>query len=78
MLLFVSPRPTQRLCSFGLLGQIRLSSSRRWQARQHKDQFTREAAVQGLKSRAAFKLLQVASSVFSVVITIADLYTGVD
>ncbi|KAL4927443.1 FtsJ-like methyltransferase-domain-containing protein [Aspergillus undulatus] len=33
-------------------------SSKRWQARQMKDHFTREAAVQGLKSRAAFKLLQ--------------------
>ncbi|KAL4785833.1 FtsJ-like methyltransferase-domain-containing protein [Aspergillus varians] len=38
--------------------QKRVSSSKRWQARQLKDQFTREAAVQGLKSRAAFKLLQ--------------------
>lgn len=37
----------------------RFSSSKRWQARQLKDRFTREAAVQGLKSRAAFKLLQV-------------------
>ncbi|KAL6235414.1 hypothetical protein BDW75DRAFT_250934 [Aspergillus navahoensis] len=36
----------------------RFSSSKRWQARQLKDHFTREAAVQGLKSRAAFKLLQ--------------------
>ncbi|PWY65654.1 23S ribosomal RNA methyltransferase [Aspergillus heteromorphus CBS 117.55] len=34
-------------------------SSKRWQARQLKDHFTREAAVQGLKSRAAFKLLQI-------------------
>ncbi|KAJ5988246.1 hypothetical protein N7481_003456 [Penicillium waksmanii] len=42
-----------------LLGQIRWASSKRWQARQQKDQFTREAAVQGLKSRAAFKLLQI-------------------
>jgi 21S rRNA (uridine2791-2'-O)-methyltransferase len=42
-----------------LLGQIRWASSKRWQARQQKDQFTREATVQGLKSRAAFKLLQV-------------------
>lgn len=42
-----------------VLEQIRLSSSSRWQARQLKDQFTREATVQGLKSRAAFKLLQV-------------------
>lgn len=46
-------------CVSRVLDQIRLSSSKRWQARQHKDQFTREAAVQGLKSRAAFKLLQV-------------------
>ncbi|KAJ9191207.1 hypothetical protein DTO166G4_5249 [Paecilomyces variotii] len=37
----------------------RHSSSKRWQARQLKDRFTREAAVQGLKSRAAFKLLQI-------------------
>ncbi|KAJ9300061.1 hypothetical protein DTO271G3_2178 [Paecilomyces variotii] len=37
----------------------RHSSSKRWQARQLKDHFTREAAVQGLKSRAAFKLLQI-------------------
>jgi 21S rRNA (uridine2791-2'-O)-methyltransferase len=46
------PRP-------GSLSQARQASSKRWQARQQKDQFTREAAVQGLKSRAAFKLLQV-------------------
>ncbi|KAF7587573.1 2' O-ribose methyltransferase [Aspergillus hancockii] len=37
----------------------RPSSSKRWQARQLKDPFTREAAVQGLKSRAAFKLIQI-------------------
>ncbi|RHZ49891.1 RlmE family RNA methyltransferase [Aspergillus thermomutatus] len=37
----------------------RHSSSKRWQARQVKDHFTRAAAVQGLKSRAAFKLLQI-------------------
>lgn len=37
----------------------RLSSSKRWQARQLNDRFSREAAVQGLKSRAAFKLLQI-------------------
>ncbi|KAJ5326105.1 hypothetical protein MYU51_010703 [Penicillium brevicompactum] len=41
------------------LGQVRHASSKRWQARQQKDQFTKEAAVQGLKSRAAFKLLQI-------------------
>lgn len=37
----------------------RHSSSSRWQTRQLRDRYTREAAVQGLKSRAAFKLLQV-------------------
>lgn len=56
--LFLSLRPRGTFV-LGAVGQIRLSSSKRWQARQHKDQFTREAAVQGLKSRAAFKLLQV-------------------
>jgi 21S rRNA (uridine2791-2'-O)-methyltransferase len=53
---FVKPRGSP---AFGVIGQIRQSSSKRWQARQHKDKFAREAAVQGLKSRAAFKLLQV-------------------
>ncbi|KAJ5757846.1 uncharacterized protein N7511_006540 [Penicillium nucicola] len=43
----------------GKLYQARNASSKRWQARQQKDQFTKEAAVQGLKSRAAFKLLQI-------------------
>ncbi|BCR92331.1 RlmE family RNA methyltransferase [Aspergillus chevalieri] len=37
----------------------RHSSSKRWQARQQNDRYTREATVQGLKSRAAFKLLQI-------------------
>ncbi|KIW14586.1 hypothetical protein PV08_07370 [Exophiala spinifera] len=35
------------------------SSSRRWTDRQRGDQFARAAKVQGLKSRAAFKLLQI-------------------
>lgn len=35
------------------------SSSTRWKTRQAGDHFAREARVQGLKSRAAFKLLQV-------------------
>src|SRR5579862_4092846 len=35
------------------------SSSGRWQTRQSRDRFTKEAKVQGLKSRAAFKLLEV-------------------
>jgi 21S rRNA (uridine2791-2'-O)-methyltransferase len=37
-------------------------SSKRWQSRQGKDKFAREARVQGLKSRAAFKLLEVGKS----------------
>ncbi|KEF51572.1 ribosomal RNA large subunit methyltransferase J [Exophiala aquamarina CBS 119918] len=37
----------------------RYASSRRWTDRQGKDQFARAAKVQGLKSRAAFKLLQI-------------------
>ncbi|KAI9724945.1 MAG: hypothetical protein M1812_000221 [Candelaria pacifica] len=35
------------------------SSSKRWQTRQGQDQFAKEAKVQGLKSRAAFKLLEI-------------------
>lgn len=35
------------------------SSSTRWKSRQSKDRFSKEAKVQGLKSRAAFKLLEV-------------------
>lgn len=35
------------------------SSSTRWKSRQGKDSFAKEAKVQGLKSRAAFKLLEV-------------------
>ncbi|THV49899.1 hypothetical protein BGAL_0174g00160 [Botrytis galanthina] len=35
------------------------SSSTRWKSRQGKDAWAREAKVQGLKSRAAFKLLEV-------------------
>ncbi|KAJ5097561.1 hypothetical protein N7456_008282 [Penicillium angulare] len=59
--MFVCPsfRPLRGISGLDVISQIRLSSSKRWQARQHKDQFTREAAVQGLKSRAAFKLLQI-------------------
>jgi hypothetical protein len=37
------------------------SSSTRWKARQGTDHFAREAKVQGLKSRAAFKLLEVST-----------------
>jgi hypothetical protein len=43
----------------GLGSRWRSSSSTRWKSRQGKDFFAREARVQGLKSRAAFKLLEV-------------------
>ena len=35
------------------------SSSKRWQTRQVNDKYARDARVKGLKSRAAFKLLEV-------------------
>jgi 23S rRNA methylase len=59
MFVLRSIRFSQNACHPQAIGQARHASSKRWQARQQKDQFTREAAVQGLKSRAAFKLLQV-------------------
>lgn len=40
------------------------SSSTRWKSRQGKDAFAREAKVKGLKSRAAFKLLEVSCVCF--------------
>lgn len=64
MFALFSIRP-RAIGSSGLFNQIRKASSKRWQARQQKDQFTREAAVQGLKSRAAFKLLQVRTTMIS-------------
>lgn len=64
MFALFSIRP-RAIGSSGLFNQIRKASSKRWQARQQKDQFTREAAVQGLKSRAAFKLLQVRNTMIS-------------
>ncbi|KAL3496961.1 23S ribosomal RNA methyltransferase [Aspergillus germanicus] len=62
MAMILSLWPSKRIeciCQVQQIIQKRLSSSKRWQARQLKDHFTREAAVQGLKSRAAFKLLQI-------------------
>jgi len=42
------------------LSNFRLSSSStRWKSRQCRDPFAREARVKGLRSRAAFKLLEV-------------------
>ncbi|RAL05032.1 RlmE family RNA methyltransferase [Aspergillus ibericus CBS 121593] len=60
LILFLKFSP--KIQSLGVLNPYilkRHSSSKRWQARQLKDHFTRAAAVQGLKSRAAFKLLQI-------------------
>ncbi|KAF2659511.1 FtsJ-domain-containing protein [Lophiostoma macrostomum CBS 122681] len=50
-----------RPCARGSLAFVRhagSSSSTRWKSRQGNDFFAREAKVQGLKSRAAFKLLE--------------------
>ncbi|KAF2835135.1 23S ribosomal RNA methyltransferase [Patellaria atrata CBS 101060] len=53
-----------RLCpreSFFTITELRAassSSSTRWKSRQGRDHFAKEAKVQGLKSRAAFKLLE--------------------
>src|SRR5579871_5002581 len=51
------------------------SSSTRWRARQSRDRFAKEAKVQGLKSRAAFKLLEIDSKyrIFSSGQTVIDL-----
>ncbi|KIW41386.1 uncharacterized protein PV06_06949 [Exophiala oligosperma] len=53
-----STSPTHCSRSISTSG-ARYSSSRRWTDRQRGDQFARAAKVQGLKSRAAFKLLQI-------------------
>ena len=68
-----SPSPTTTITSSNCSIRIRcspdrihlfhttpqLSASKRWQTRQSSDPFTRAAKVSGLKSRAAFKLLQI-------------------
>lgn len=46
-------------CTSGCPRARQSSSSTRWKTRQGNDFFAREARVQGLKSRAAFKLLEV-------------------
>ncbi|PIG87331.1 hypothetical protein AARAC_010823 [Aspergillus arachidicola] len=53
------PSRSRRALAFSPFTPTRPSSSKRWQARQLKDHFTREATAQGLKSRAAFKLIQI-------------------
>ncbi|KAH7419882.1 FtsJ-like methyltransferase-domain-containing protein [Cadophora sp. MPI-SDFR-AT-0126] len=51
------------------------SSSTRWKSRQGRDPFARDAKVQGLKSRAAFKLLEIDSKyrIFKAGQTVVDL-----
>ncbi|KAE9964188.1 hypothetical protein EG328_010715 [Venturia inaequalis] len=51
------------------------SSSTRWKSRQSNDRFSKEAKVQGLKSRAAFKLLEINDKyhLFSSSQTVVDL-----
>ncbi|EXJ93023.1 23S rRNA (-2'-O)-methyltransferase [Capronia epimyces CBS 606.96] len=62
--------PSERRCA-----SSSSKSSRRWNDRQHGDQFARAAKVQGLKSRAAFKLLQINDRyrLFRPGITVVDL-----
>ncbi|MCJ1252173.1 2' O-ribose methyltransferase [Trapelia coarctata] len=54
-------RSPLELCSSLSHASIRhsSSSSKRWQTRAGNDKFSKEARVQGLKSRAAFKLLEI-------------------
>ncbi|KAG4438697.1 hypothetical protein IFR05_005824 [Cadophora sp. M221] len=59
-----------------LIANTRLSSSStRWKSRQGRDSFARDAKVQGLKSRAAFKLLEIDAKyrIFKTGQTVVDL-----
>ena len=58
---FLNGSPTTR--AFIVALRFSSSSSKRWQTRQGKDKFATQAKVQGLKSRAAFKLLEVGSNI---------------
>lgn len=52
--------PACQRCHLGPLETRRsASSSSQWKSRQSKDRFARQAKVQGLKSRAAWKLIEV-------------------
>jgi 23S rRNA U2552 (ribose-2'-O)-methylase RlmE/FtsJ len=52
-------RPPSSTQTIGRYEQIRHASSKRWTARQSQDPYTRAAKLSNLKSRAAFKLLQI-------------------
>lgn len=54
-----SSKPLRQFIFFLPRSSLRFASSKRWVDRQSKDRFARQARVQGLKSRAAFKLLQI-------------------
>ncbi|KND88970.1 hypothetical protein TOPH_06381 [Tolypocladium ophioglossoides CBS 100239] len=59
--LWLSARLCLRQCTAIPPSRVSYSSaSSRWKQRQGRDMYAREAKVQGLKSRAAFKLLEVA------------------
>jgi 21S rRNA (uridine2791-2'-O)-methyltransferase len=47
--------------AFTLLRHKSSASSKRWNARQHRDKYTIEARVEGYKSRAAYKLIELHS-----------------
>lgn len=51
--------PSDRHIQAKLVRHGSSTSSSNWQSRQAKDRFAKAAKVQGLKSRAAFKLLEV-------------------
>lgn len=52
---------SRRCFSVSVRAESGSSSSARWKSRQGRDSFARDARVMGLKSRAAFKLLEVRS-----------------
>ncbi len=63
---------------FGSSSPAAASSNSRWTARQGRDQYAREAKVRGLKSRAAFKLLELDAKhrLFRPGQTVVDLVRG--
>lgn len=55
----ISLTPAARIAPAAQILSRSSSSSTRWKSRQGRDSYAKEAKVQGLKSRAAFKLLEV-------------------
>ncbi|KAI2107665.1 2' O-ribose methyltransferase, partial [Ophidiomyces ophidiicola] len=56
---YVIQRSNPSKCTTHLVVSVRLASSSRWQSRQSRDIYRKQAIIEGLKSRAAFKLLQI-------------------